>query len=94
MSAAFWTRYLAAIATVCIVLWIVAHVARRLRSRAVRENGQGLCQIASLTLAANVSVHLVRAAERDFLIASGATICALGDVALVQQTRNDIDDQS
>jgi flagellar biogenesis protein FliO len=77
MSAAFWTRYIAAIATVCVALWIFARVARRLRSRTVRENGEHLRQIASLTLAPNVTVHVVRAAEREFLIAAGATICAL-----------------
>jgi flagellar biogenesis protein FliO len=83
MSAAFWTRYIAAIATVCVALWILARVARSLRSRTVRENGEQLRQIASLTLAPSVTVHVVRAAEREFLVAAGATIYELKSVASV-----------
>jgi flagellar biogenesis protein FliO len=83
MSAAFWTRYIGAIATVCVALWIFARVARSLRSRTVRENAEHLRQIASLTLAPNVTVHIVRAAEREFLIAAGATMCELESLASV-----------
>ena len=77
MPVAFWTVDIAAIAAVCVALWIFARVARSLRLRTVGQNGEHLRQIASLTLAPNVTVHVVRAAEREFLIAAGATICAL-----------------
>jgi flagellar biogenesis protein FliO len=88
MSAAFWLRYGAAIATVCAMLWILARLARRLRMRVTRENGDGLREIASLALTPSVSVHVVRAGECDFLVATGGSICAL-----VQKSRDDVHDQ-
>jgi flagellar biogenesis protein FliO len=88
MSVVFWLRYGAALATVCAVLWILARLARRLRMRTMRQNGDCLREIASLALAPNVSVHLVRAAGCDVLIATGGSI-----YALVQKSGNDVNDQ-
>jgi flagellar biogenesis protein FliO len=88
MTQTFWIRYAIAVATVCAALWLLSRLASVLRKRRRAVDAGGLSVVASIALAPNVSVHVVRAGEREFLIAAGATV-----VSLVQQTRNDVDDQ-
>jgi flagellar biogenesis protein FliO len=84
MSATFWFRYAAAIATVCATLWVLAVIARRLRKRNARGNVDGLREIASLALAPNASVHVVRTAAGDFIVAAGGAICALNGSGAIE----------
>jgi flagellar biogenesis protein FliO len=88
MTQTFWIRYAIAVATVCAALWLLSRLASVLRKRRRAVDAGGLSVVASLALAPNVSVHVVRAGEREFLIAAGAAA-----VSLVQQTRNEVDDQ-
>jgi flagellar biogenesis protein FliO len=88
MTQTFWIRYAIAVATVCVALWLLSRLATALRRRKRAGDAASLSVVASIALAPNVSVHVVRAGEREFLIAAGATA-----VSLVQQSRNDIDDQ-
>jgi flagellar biogenesis protein FliO len=88
MTQTFWIRYAIAVATVCAALWLLSRLASALRKRKRAGDAAALSVVASIALAPNVSVHVVRAGEREFLIAAGATA-----VSLVQQTRNEVDDQ-
>jgi flagellar biogenesis protein FliO len=88
MTQTFWMRYAIAVITVCAALWLLSRLASVLRRRKRAGDGAGLSVLASIALAPNVSVHIVRAAECEFLIAAGGT-----PVLLVQQARNEVDDQ-
>jgi flagellar biogenesis protein FliO len=88
MTQTFWIRYAVAVATVCVALWLLSRLAFALRRQKRTGDAGGLSLLASIALAPNVSVHVVRAGECEFLIAAGATA-----VSLVQQTRNEVDDQ-
>jgi flagellar biogenesis protein FliO len=88
MTQTFWIRYAIAVATVCVALWVLSRLATTLRRRKRAGDSAGLSVIASIALAPNLSAHIVRAGELEFLIAAGGT-----PLLLVQQARNDVDHQ-
>jgi flagellar biogenesis protein FliO len=88
MTLAFWIRYVGAIATVGAVLWLLTRLAAVVRRRRPSSHGSRVSVVASIALAPNASMHVVRAGDSEFLVAAGASM-----MPLVQQPRNDVDDQ-